>query len=197
LVHMSGAPGDAPAIQSLARARGLFLLEDCAQCNGGSIRGKKVGTFGDMGIFSYQMNKNMTAGEGGGIVTSDQRLYRRAVACHDLGYARDEKGRLIFDDPDLCLWGRGYRMDELRAAILRVQLKKLPKIIKNMQRSKYRIRKALAAFPQVQLRRIQDERAIRVASSSRPMPTPPRPSVLTKRCVRKASSPRRKAFQTL
>lgn len=156
LVHMSGAPGDAPAILKVARKHGLFLLEDCAQCNGGSIRGKKVGTFGDMGIFSYQMNKNMTAGEGGGVVTNDLRLYRRAVACHDLGYARDEKGRLMFEDPDLCLWGRGYRMDELRAALLRVQLRKLPKIVKSMQRSKYRIRKALAAFPQVQLRRIQD-----------------------------------------
>jgi 8-amino-3,8-dideoxy-alpha-D-manno-octulosonate transaminase len=156
LVHMSGAPGDAPAIQKLARERGLFLLEDCAQCNGGSIRGKKVGTFGDLGIFSYQMNKNMTAGEGGGLVTDDLRLYRRAFACHDLGYARDDNGRLIFNDPDLCLWGRGYRLDELRAAVLRVQLKKLPRIIRNMQRSKYRIRKALAAFPKVQLRRIQD-----------------------------------------
>ena len=156
LVHMSGAPGNAPAIQKLARERGLFLLEDCAQCNGGSIRGKKVGTFGDLGIFSYQMNKNMTAGEGGGLVTNDLRLYRRAFACHDLGYARDDNGRLIFNDPDLCLWGRGYRLDELRAAVLRVQLKKLPRIIRSMQRSKYRIRKALAAFPQVKLRRIQD-----------------------------------------
>ena len=71
--------------------------------------GQKVGTFGDLGIFSFQMNKNMTAGEGGGVVTNDTRLYQRAFACHDLGYARDEAGRLIFDDPDLCLWGRGYR----------------------------------------------------------------------------------------
>jgi 8-amino-3,8-dideoxy-alpha-D-manno-octulosonate transaminase len=156
LVHMSGAPGDAPAIQKIARAHGLFLLEDCAQCNGGSINGKKVGTFGDMGIFSFQMNKNMTAGEGGGVVTNDLRLYRRAFASHDLGYARDENGRLIFNDPDLVLWGRGYRLDELRASVLRVQLKKLPIVVKSMQRSKYRVRKALAKFPQVQLRRILD-----------------------------------------
>src|SRR5271157_1681582 len=72
LVHMSGAPGDAPAIGALARQRGLFLLEDCAQCAGGSIHGRKVGTFGDMAIYSFQMNKNMTAGEGGAIVTNDQ-----------------------------------------------------------------------------------------------------------------------------
>ena len=101
----------------------MFLLEDCAQCDGGSIGGRKVGTFGDMAIFSFQMNKNMTSGEGGAIVTNDPALYRQAVACHDLGYARDENGRLILDDPDLLFWGRGYRMDELRAAVLRVQLR--------------------------------------------------------------------------
>jgi len=156
LVHMSGAPGNAAALQKLARARQLWLLEDCAQCNGGSVAGRKVGSFGDMGVFSFQMNKNMTAGEGGCVVTNDLRLYRRAFACHDLGYARDENGRLIFTDPDLCLWGMGYRLDELRAAVLRVQLKKLPRITGNMRRSKYRIRRALEKFPRVQLRRILD-----------------------------------------
>ena len=158
IVHMSGAPGNVEAILKIAREHRLWLLEDCAQCNGGSVGGKKVGTFGDMGIFSFQMNKNMTAGEGGCVVTNDFRLHRRAFACHDLGYARDENGRLIFNDPDLCLWGKGYRLDELRAALLRVQLKKLPRIIARMRHSKYRIRKALAKFPRVQLRRIVDPR---------------------------------------
>lgn len=156
LIHMSGAPGDAPAIAEIARERGLFLLEDCAQCAGGTIGGRKVGSFGDMAIFSFQMNKNMTSGEGGCVVTNDLKLYRRAVASHDLGYARDQDGRLIFDDPELCLWGRGYRMDELRAAVLRVQLKKLPATIQHMRDSKYRIRKALARFEAVSLRRILD-----------------------------------------
>ena len=156
LVHMSGAPGDANAIGILARERGLFLLEDCAQCMGGSVNGRKVGTFGDMGICSFQMNKNMTSGEGGCVLTSDERLYSRAFACHDLGYARDESGRLRLNDPEMCLWGKGCRMDELRAAVLRVQLRKLPSITGAMRRSKYRIRQALAQFPEVQLRRIQD-----------------------------------------
>jgi len=156
LVHMSGAPGDANAIRKIAKSKGLFLLEDCAQCNGGSIGGQKVGTFGDMAIFSFQMNKNMSSGEGGCVVTNDDQLYRRAFACHDLGYARDENGRLVLSDPTLCLWGRGCRMDELRAAILRVQLRKLPTIIAAMRRSKYRVRQALEQFPEVRLRRIQD-----------------------------------------
>src|SRR5215472_3141226 len=157
LVHMSGAPADAPTIVNVAREHKLFLLEDSAQCAGGSIAGKKAGTFGDMAIFSFQMNKNMNSGEGGCVVTNDQHLYQRAVACHDTGYARDPDGRAMFDDLDLCVWGRGYRLDELRAAVLRVQLKKLPTVIQSMRNSKYRIRSALKQFPQIRLRRIVDQ----------------------------------------
>lgn len=156
LVHMSGAPGNAPAILDVARKHRLFLLEDCAQCTGGSIGGQKVGTFGDIGIYSFQMNKNMTSGEGGCVITNDERLYRRAFASHDLGYARDDQGRLVFNDPDLSLWGKGCRMDEMRGAILRVQLRKLPSIVAAMRNSKYRIRQALAKFSAVRLRTIQD-----------------------------------------
>jgi len=156
MVHMSGAPGDVKGVQRTARQHGLWLLEDCAQCNGGSVDGQRVGTFGDMAVFSFQMNKNMSAGEGGCVVTNNHRLWQRAFACHDLGYARDEDGRLIFNNPDFTLWGKGYRLDELRAAVLRVQLRKLPRIIAAMHESKYRIREALAKFSGVQLRRIID-----------------------------------------
>lgn len=156
LVHMSGAPGNAPAIAEIASRRGLFLLEDCAQCAGGSIGGRKVGTFGDIAIFSFQMNKNMTSGEGGCVATNNERLYRRAFACHDLGYPRNEEGRLVFDEPGMQLWGMGYRLDELRAAILRVQLRRLPNTTCAMRRSKYRIRQALEQLPGVRLRRVLD-----------------------------------------
>ncbi|MCC6587318.1 MAG: DegT/DnrJ/EryC1/StrS family aminotransferase [Bryobacterales bacterium] len=156
LVHMSGAPGDAMAIAQIARRHKLFLLEDCAQCNGGSINGRKAGTFGDMGIFSFQMNKNMTSGEGGAVVTNDDHVYQRAFACHDLGYVRDENGRLMYQNAEMNLWGKGCRLDELRAAILRVQLGKLPMITAAMRRSKYRIRQALEKYSGVQLRRILD-----------------------------------------
>lgn len=155
MVHMSGAPGDVQAVQEVARRHGLWLMEDCAQCLGGSIGGRRVGTFGDIAIFSFQMNKNMTSGEGGCIVTPRRELYLRSFACHDMGYPR-EHGRLKFDDLPYCLWGKGVRLDELRAAVLRVQLGKLPGIIDAMRTSKYRIREALARHPKVRLRRILD-----------------------------------------
>jgi len=155
-VHMSGAAGDAPAVRELTRRRGVFLLEDCAQCAGGSLFGRPVGGFGEMGVFSFQMNKNMTAGEGGCVVTDDLRLYQRAFAAHDMGYPRDGSGRLVFDRPELSGCGRGYRMDELRGAVLRVQLRKLASITCAMRRSKHRIRTAIAGLPGMQLRRILD-----------------------------------------
>jgi 8-amino-3,8-dideoxy-alpha-D-manno-octulosonate transaminase len=154
LVHMSGAPGDAKQVQQIAREYGLWLVEDCAQCAGGTIDEQSVGTFGDIGIFSFQMNKNMSSGEGGCLITDDARLYHRAMAAHDLGFARDQDGRLILDDPDLRVWGRGYRMDELRAAVLRVQLRKLPQILPHMRSSKNRIRRELESYNQVELRSI-------------------------------------------
>lgn len=155
-VHMSGASGEVEAVREIARRRNLFLLEDCAQCAGGSVNGRQVGSIGDMAIFSFQLNKNMTSGEGGCLLTNDPRLYHRAVACHDLGYVRDENGRLVFDRPELRLWGMGYRLDELRAAVLRVQLGKLPHVVRAMRRSKMRIRAALEEIPGIQLRRLVD-----------------------------------------
>jgi dTDP-4-amino-4,6-dideoxygalactose transaminase len=67
------------------------------------VHKRKVASFGDIGIFSFQMNKNMSAGEGGCVVTNDALLFRRFFACHDLGYARDENSRLLLNDPTLRL----------------------------------------------------------------------------------------------
>jgi dTDP-4-amino-4,6-dideoxygalactose transaminase len=152
-VHMSGAPGRVEEVVALARRKGLFVLEDCAQCAGGSAGGRKAGSFGDAAIFSFQMNKNMTSGEGGCVVTNDEALYRRAFACHDLGYPRNEAGRLV---TDLSLWGMGCRLDEVRGAILRVQLRKLPSITAAMRASKRRIRAGIEGIPGLSLRRILD-----------------------------------------
>ena len=155
-VHMNGAPIDVIRLAEVARANNIFLLEDCAQCVGGSIDGKRVGTFGDMAIFSFQMNKNMSSGEAGAVVTRDRELHRRAVASHDAGYARDASGKLLMDDNASHGWGRGLRLDELRASVLRVQLRKLRGTIQRMHQSKYRIVRKLREYPEISLRRLQD-----------------------------------------
>jgi dTDP-4-amino-4,6-dideoxygalactose transaminase len=155
-VHMNGSPAKVPSLLDISRRRGLFLLEDCSQCVGGTLGGRPVGSFGDMGTFSFQINKNMTSGEGGCVVTNDPNLNRRALAYHDLGYMRGEDGHLGVDVSDGIMWGLSCRLDELRAAILRVQLRKLPSVIWHMRRSKYRIRGALAGLPGISLRTIVD-----------------------------------------
>jgi 8-amino-3,8-dideoxy-alpha-D-manno-octulosonate transaminase len=144
VVHMGGVIGHIKKIVALAKKHKLEVIEDCAQANGASQHGVKAGAFGDMAIFSFQMNKHMTSGEGGMVVTNDLHLHRRAFAVHDLGYPRSDEGRLIFDDPSLQLWGIGCRMSELTAAVARVQLKKLDRITGAMRAAKNKIKEALA-----------------------------------------------------
>jgi dTDP-4-amino-4,6-dideoxygalactose transaminase len=152
-VHMAGAPCDMKAIMAVANKHRLPVFEDCAQANGGSFRGRKLGTFGVLGMFSLQWNKNATAGEGGLLVTNDAKLYERCVAAHDLGIpwvngAPCETGTV--------LWGGGRRMGELGAAVASVQLKKLPRIVQHMRASKRRIKARLESTPGLTFRRLND-----------------------------------------
>lgn len=133
------------ATQGLAPVR---VLEDCAQSLGAHARGVpgsiaplggddvyRLGTFGDIGIFSLQTNKNITAGEGGMLVTRDSELHRRIEALHNTGYGKPiEPPQNWYGDIPLG-WGHGRRMSELLGAIARVQLRKLDGIIGNMRRS--------------------------------------------------------------
>jgi len=144
VVHMGGVIGRITETVALARQHNLKVIEDCAQAAGASQNGVKAGAFGDLAIFSFQMNKHMTSGEGGMVVTHDEHLYRRAFAVHDLGYPRNDAGRLVMDDPSLQLWGIGCRMSELTGAVARVQLRKLDRITGAMRSAKYAIKDALS-----------------------------------------------------
>lgn len=155
-VHMSGAPGHVQEIAALCKSHGLALIEDCAQAAGASVDGRSVGRFGDIGIFSFQLNKNMTAGEGGMIVCEDDALFQRIVALHDLGYARTESGRLDTSNEQVQLWGVGARMAELPGAMALAQSRKLPTITAAMRNAKWTIRQALADTPGLTFRHVPD-----------------------------------------
>jgi len=154
-IHMAGSPCDMDAIMAVARKHRIAVLEDCAQCNGGEYRGQKVGTFGDIGIFSLQLNKNMTCGEGGLLITQDERLYHRIFSAHDMGMVR-VNGRLAMPEADALAWGGGRRMAELCGAVAGVQLAKLPMILGKMRASHHRLRDALAGTPNLTLRQLHD-----------------------------------------
>jgi 8-amino-3,8-dideoxy-alpha-D-manno-octulosonate transaminase len=153
-VHMAGAPCDMEAVMAVANARRIPVLEDCAQANGGSFHGKKLGTFGKLGMFSLQWNKNATAGEGGILVTDDAKLYERCNAAHDLGIPWVNGGPT---ETGTVNWGQGRRMGELTGAVGAVQLKKLPKIVRSMRRSKNRIKARLEGTPGLTFRRLNDD----------------------------------------
>jgi len=153
-VHMAGAPCDMNAIMRIANKHNIPVLEDCAQCNGGSFKEQKVGTFGKVGIYSLQINKNVTAGEGGLLVTNDEDLYTRFVAAHDLGVPWKQA------QPDqtsnVCFWGQGRRMGELAGAVANVQLRKLSQVVAHMKASKQRIKDRLGEIKDVSFRRLND-----------------------------------------
>lgn len=153
-VHMAGTPCDMDATMRVANEHKIPVLEDCAQCNGGSFKGQKVGTFGKVGIYSLQINKNVTAGEGGLLVTNDEKLYTRLVAAHDLGVPW-KKG-LPEETSEVCFWGQGRRMGELAGAVANVQLRKLSQVVAHMKASKQRIKDMLGQIKGVSFRRLND-----------------------------------------
>jgi len=154
VVHMAGTPCDMNAIMRVTNKHKIPVLEDCAQCNGGSFKGQKVGTFGKVGIYSLQINKNVTAGEGGLLVTNDEKLYTRLIAAHDLGIPW-KKG-LPDETSEVCFWGQGRRMGEMAGAVANVQLRKLPQVVAHMKASKQRIKDMLGEINGVSFRRLND-----------------------------------------
>jgi len=135
-VHMRGAPCDMDAFTALARKHNLRLIEDVAQANGGSYRGQRLGTFGDLGAFSLQFYKMITTGEGGAVATNDLDLYRRAQMYHDGGgiWRRDQ------DVADFVTFtGVNFRMTEIAGALAGVQLRRLDRLIAKQRAAKARI----------------------------------------------------------
>lgn len=126
-VHYGCNTVDIDGFLSLCQRRGLALIEDCAQAHGAEYRNKKVGTFGDIGVFSMQASKVLTAGEGGAAITCDERLYELMAQYRADGrlYARNPSAgqpqlRQVGD-----VQGRNLCMSEIQAAILTARLPKL------------------------------------------------------------------------
>jgi dTDP-4-amino-4,6-dideoxygalactose transaminase len=116
-VHLYGHPADMDSIMSIAKEFNLFVIEDCAQSHGASVEHRKVGSIGHLGAFSFYPTKNLSAlGDGGAIVTDDQKLSDRIRMLRQYGW----KERYISE-----IAGMNSRLDEIQAAILQVKLKYL------------------------------------------------------------------------
>lgn len=111
-VHLGGHPADMDALNDIAKKHGLKVIEDCAQAHGAEYKGRKVGSLGDVGAFSFQSSKNLTSGEGGCILTSDKDIRDRAWAFRDVGR---RPGGERWEYPRM---GWNYRTSEYLAGIL-------------------------------------------------------------------------------
>lgn len=128
VMHYAGRPCDMRPILAAAEKVGAAVVEDAAHAPGATLDGKSLGTFGAMGCFSFYSNKNMTTGEGGMVVTDDAELAGRLRRLRSHGMTAPTLDRYLGRavSYDVVEPGFNYRMDEIRAAIGRVQLKKLP-----------------------------------------------------------------------
>jgi 8-amino-3,8-dideoxy-alpha-D-manno-octulosonate transaminase len=155
-VHMMGSAAKMDGILDIAKENNLRVLEDACQCTGASLNGKKVGTFGDAGCFSFDYVKVMTAGEGGMVVTDNEDLYKQAEFYHDHGH------------PHLSGVGRGeerrarkgfnYRMNELQGALGLAQLRKLDAIIARQKENKKAIKQEIQNTSGIGFRHLPDEK---------------------------------------
>jgi dTDP-4-amino-4,6-dideoxygalactose transaminase len=152
-VHMLGNPCDLTPIVELARRRGLLVLEDGCQALGASYRGRRVGTYGQMGAFSLNFFKTITAGDGGLLVTSDPELYRRAFAIHDQGHLPSRAGVEIGARTIL---GMNLRINELTGAVALAQLRKLDAITSTLRTKKQLLKAAIGAHPSYRFRTLPD-----------------------------------------
>jgi 8-amino-3,8-dideoxy-alpha-D-manno-octulosonate transaminase len=156
-VHIRGVPCDLASLTKIARQNDLALIEDLAQAAGASYRGKKLGRYGDVGTCSFQLNKMITAGEGGGILTNDRRVHERSLMFHDVGtpYRHLEENEFNLEIKPFP--GVNYRMNEVNAAILREQLKKLDALVQKIRENKRKIKAGISDVRQIQFRRLNDK----------------------------------------
>lgn len=119
-VHIGGRPADMDAVLDIARRHHLRVVEDACQAWGAAWRGRRVGALGDLGAFSFQSSKHVTAGEGGIVLTNDPELYELCWSLHNVG--RTRTGVWYYHE----VLGGNYRMTEWQGAILLAQLERLP-----------------------------------------------------------------------
>jgi dTDP-4-amino-4,6-dideoxygalactose transaminase len=140
-VHLGGLPCDMDAIMAIAQRHGLVVIEDAAHAHGSEYKGRRVGPIGHIGSFSFQSSKNMTSGEGGIIVTSDDKLAERCRSIHNCGRA---PGGPWYEHHVI---SANYRLGELQGAVLNCQLERLDEQANTRDANGRYLDKLLAMIP--------------------------------------------------
>ncbi len=140
-VHMAGHACDMDAICKIAQKNGIKIIEDSAHAHGAEWENRKIGTFGDMAVFSFQNGKLMTCGEGGALITNNKDLYEKAYLAHGVGRAKDDRSYAHL------ILGSNYRMNEFQAAILIAQLERLENMNKRREKNSEILDRLLSEIP--------------------------------------------------
>jgi 8-amino-3,8-dideoxy-alpha-D-manno-octulosonate transaminase len=153
VVHMLGVPARLEEIKEIADQHDIPIIEDTAWGCGGHYDDIPLGTYGDIGTYSFDFAKTMTTGEGGMVVFKDKNLYEKAAAWHDHGHE---------NNPDLPRWedsrsssGFNYRMNEIQGAIGLAQLKKLDYVVAEQRKNADLIQESISDLP-IEMRTIPD-----------------------------------------
>jgi 8-amino-3,8-dideoxy-alpha-D-manno-octulosonate transaminase len=153
-VHMMGVSARMDEILKIARSHAIPILEDNAQCCGGTYRKRMLGTLGDASITSFDFGKVLTTGEGGMIITDNEAIFRRAREYSDHGHELNPKFPRGEDTRTIS--GINLKMTELQGAIGLAQLKKMDYIITRQRENKARIKKALSDISHIRFRDVPD-----------------------------------------
>lgn len=138
-VYFMGGVGHIDHVRAVARKHGVAVIEDCAQSCGATFHGRRIGSLGDVGCFSFQHNKIMTSGEGGMMVSDDPLVFERAARYHDLGILRPSLEAQLANGPQLERFaGSQFRMNELSGAVALAQLRKLDAAVLAVTRGHFR-----------------------------------------------------------
>ena len=168
-VHLYGNFADMDRIMEIAEKHSLAVIEDCAHKHGGEWKGKKAGSIGDIGSFSFQLSKHLTAGEGGALTTSKLELAEKLDALRNCGrrpegeeFQNTDKGAGVYSDEGNFIQSGNYRITEFQAAILVEGMKRLPEQNKQRDENGIYINSLLKDLPGIKPMK-RDERETKVA----------------------------------
>ena len=143
-VHMAGGPVDLDKVLAVAGRRNIPVLEDACQAHLGEWRGRKLGTLGKTGCFSFQASKNLNSGEGGAIATNDEEVYDRCFAFHGNGRVRKNMGETF------AFGGANLRLTEFQGAILNSQMTRVEAQSRIREENAKHLTSLLAKIPGIQ-----------------------------------------------
>ena len=152
-VHMCGSMADLKALKAICNKHNLLLLEDACQAIGGTFEGKPLGSYGDLGCFSFDYVKTITCGEGGAVITNSEKYAVNADQYQDHGHDHVGTDRGAETHPHL---GYNFRISELNAAVGIAQLDKLDSILATQKKNYTIIREVLETIEGVTFRRVPE-----------------------------------------